>query len=326
MSATSIASRITILLTVLLFVQDVSAQSEGLTGFSFLRMEPSARAAALGGAFNAVYDDDVNALFYNPALLNRQMHRSFSASFLNHVGDVRAGFLAYGLHSERVGSIGFGVRFLNWGSLQEADAAGNELGSFSANDVAFTVGIGRLYMEQLYVGANLHSVISRVGSFSASALATDVGVLFHAPDESFSFSASINNLGFTLNSLGALNDELPLDFRLGVTKRLRHLPLLISLTGYNLHDYDSVIDEANTFDQIMQHVAIGGEFQFSDAFNLRFGYNHRRHETLKLKSRLDFAGFGFGAGIRLSRFKFDYGFNSWSSLGGLHQFTLRTVL
>ncbi len=59
----------------------VQAQPGQLTGFSFLRMEPSARAAALGGAFNAVQGDDVNAFFYNPALANAQMHRGLSVSF-----------------------------------------------------------------------------------------------------------------------------------------------------------------------------------------------------------------------------------------------------
>ena len=302
------------------------AQPGELGGFSFLRIEPSARSAALGGSFSAIYGDDVNAMFYNPALINESMHRTLSVSFLNHVSDLRAGFLAYSLHSDRIGSIGFGLRFLSWGDLTETDTQGNELGSFSANDVAFTVGVSRIYTEQVYFGANLHSVISSIDAFGASALALDLGVMYHSLDESFAFSASVNNLGVTLNSLGATDDELPLDFRVGVSKRLAHLPLLLTMTGYNLHDYESVVAGASTFSEIMQHVALGGEFQFSEGFNLRFGYNHRRHETLKVKSRLDFAGFGFGVGLKISTVRFDYGFNSWSSFGGLHQFTLRTVI
>ncbi|MEM8486478.1 MAG: type IX secretion system protein PorQ [Bacteroidota bacterium] len=303
-----------------------SAQPGELTGFSFLRMEPSARAAALGGAFNAVQGDDVNAFFYNPALANAQMHRGLSVSFLNHVSDLRAGFLAYGYHAEALGTLSFGMRYLSWGSLDEADTQGNRLGSFSANDVAFTVGLSRLYSDQLYVGANLHSIISSVDAFSASALAADVGIVYQAPSGQFAFSTSINNLGVTLKSLGETEDELPLDFRVGVSGKLRHLPLMLTLTGYNLHDFDAAVPGASTLDQVMEHIAVGGEFQFSESFNLRFGYNHRRHQTLKQKSRLDFAGFGFGVGLKISRVYFDYAFNSWSSLGGLNQFTLRTVL
>ena len=302
------------------------AQPGELGGFSFLRMEPSARSASLGGAFTAIYGNDVNTMFYNPALLNESMHRSLSISFLNHISDLRAGFLAYSLQSDLIGSIGFGLRYLSWGKLTETDANGNELGSFSANDVAFTVGVARLYSEQVYFGANLHSILSSIDSYNASALALDLGVMYHSLDGSFAFGATVNNLGVTLSSLGTTDDELPLDFRIGISKRLAHLPLLLSVTGYNLHDYESVVPGATTFSEIMQHVALGGEFQFSESFNLRFGYNHRRHETLKEKSRLDFAGFGFGVGIKVSRFRFDYGFNSWSSFGGLHQFTVKTVV
>ena len=327
--ATWLRSRIFLLLLVFTGIagsQQAMAQPGELTGFSFLRMEPSARAAALGGAFNAVYGDDVNAFFYNPALANSQMHRALSVSFLNHVSDLRAGFLAYSYHAEPVGSLSFGVRYLSWGNLDETDAQGNELGSFSANDVAFTVGLSRLYSDQLYVGANLHSIISSVDAFSASALAADVGIVYHAPNGQFAFSTSINNLGVTLKSLGETEDELPLDFRVGVSGKLRHLPLMLTLTGYNLHDFDPAVQGASTLDQVMEHIAVGGEFQFSESFNLRFGYNHRRHQTLKQKSRLDFAGFGFGVGLKISRIYFDYAFNSWSSLGGLNQFTLRTVM
>ncbi|MFK7847429.1 MAG: type IX secretion system protein PorQ [Rhodothermales bacterium] len=304
----------------------VYAQPGELSGFSFLRLESSARAASLGGSFNAIYDDDVNTLFYNPALLNEQMHRSLSVSFLNHVSDLRAGFLAYSFHADRIGSVGFGLRYLSWGSLDKADEQGNDLGSFSANDVAFTIGLSRLYSEQVYVGANLHSIISSVDSYTASALAADIGVVYHSLNGQFSLSTSINNIGVTLSSLGATNDELPLDFRVGLSGKLRHLPLLISVTGYNLHNYDTVIAGSTTLDRVMEHIAVGGEFQFSESFNLRFGYNHRRHQTLKQKSRLDFAGLGFGIGIKVSRIHFDYAFNSWSSLGGLNQFTLRTAL
>jgi len=45
-----------------------------------------------------------------------------------------------------------------------------------------------------------------------------------------------------------------------------------------------------------------------------------------MKSRLDFAGLGFGIGLKITRVRVDYAFNSWSSIGGLHQFTLQTAL
>ena len=302
------------------------AQPGELTGFSFLRIEPSARAAALGGSFSAMYGDDANGMFYNPALLNDQMHRALSVSFLNHVSDLRASFVAFGFHDDRIGSMGAGLRFLSWGDLTETDEQGNELGSFSANDLAFTLGIARPYADRVHFGVNIHTILSSVSSFKASALALDLGMMYYSIDGNFTFSASVNNLGVVLNSLGSTTDELPVDLRLSLTRRLQHLPLLLTVTGYNLHDYSTTVEGATTFEQIMDHIALGGEFQFSESFRVRIGYNHRRHETLKTKSRLDFAGFGFGVGIKVSSIRFDYAFNSWSELGGMNQFTVRTAL
>ncbi len=310
----------------ILFSVPTLAQPTDLSGFPFLRLEPSARAAALGGSFSAMYGDDVNALFYNPALLNPDMHGALSISYLNHLSDINAGFLAYSRHYEGIGSLGAGLRFLGWGELQGADEQGNRTGTFNASDVALTVGASRKYTEQFHYGINAHLIYSSLDDVNASAIAADVGILYHLPNQQMTLSAAVNNLGVTLSSFGTTKDELPLDVRVGLTKRLRYLPLLVTVMGYNLHDMDRLSDTATTIDDILAHLALGGEFQFGSAFNVRFGYNHRRHEALKTKSRLDLAGFGMGFGLKITRFNFDYAYNSWSENGGLHQLTVRTIL
>ena len=304
----------------------VQAQPGDLSGFGFLRLEPSARAAALGGSFSAVYGDDVNGFFYNPALLNESTDGHLSLSYLNHLSDINAGFVAYSRHYDGLGSLAAGLRFLSWGTLQGADEQGNRTDDFSAADVALTIGGARTQGENLYYGANVHVIYSSVEDFNASALAADVGVLYYMAEQRLGFSASVNNAGVTLRSLGDTTDDLPLDVRLGVTKRLRYIPLLISLTGYNLHAPGSgTPEEATALGNVLHHLIVGGEFQFSEAFNVRFGYNHRRHEDLKQGSRLDLAGVGLGFGLKIRRFNLDYAFNSWS-FAGLHQFTVRTGL
>ena len=152
-----------------------------------------------------MFGDDANAMFYNPALLNEQMHRALSVSFVNHVSDLRASFIALGLHEDRIGSMGVGLRFLSWGKLTETDEQGNDLGSFSANDLALTLGLSRVYADRVRFGVNLHSILSSVASFRSSALALDLGVLYHSVEGDFTFSASVNNVGIVLNSLGSVD-------------------------------------------------------------------------------------------------------------------------
>lgn len=318
----------TLAAALLLLAPDAArAQSSDLDGFPFLRLDPSARAAALGGSFAAVTGSDVNGLFYNPAQLNPSMDGALSVSYLNHLSDLNAGFVAYGREVQGVGTLAAGLRFLGYGDFERADENGERLGSFGAGDVALTLGGARPYGDRLRVGAAVHGIYASIDDYSATALAVDGGLLYVLPEARVGLSASIHNLGTTLSSLGDTRDRLPTDLRLGVTKRLRYLPLMVSVTGYRLHELDgSTADDASALANVMNHVVVGGEFQFSDAFNVRVGYNHRRHEQLKMKSRLDLAGVGLGVGLRVSGIYVDYAFNSWSDLGGLHQLTVRTQL
>lgn len=302
------------------------AQPTDVTAFGFLQLEPSARAASLGGAFAAMYGDDVNGLFYNPALLNEQTHRQLSLSYLNHLSDLNMGFVAYGHEVDGVASFGAGLRFLGWGDLQGADALGNRTGSFRASDVALTLTAARAYTDRLRYGASVHFIRSAIDDVQAVALAADLGIVYLVPAQALTLSASLHHLGTTLTSLGTTDDVLPVDVRVSVTKRLQNLPLRLSVMGYDLTDPGSDLPGASTADDVLNHVALGGELLFSDAFHVRLGYNHRRHEALATKSRLDLAGLGLGFGLRLNRLRVDYGYNSWSSLGGLHQFTLGTQL
>jgi hypothetical protein len=252
------------------------------------------------------------------------MHRSLSASYLNHLGDINGGFLGYAHEVSRIGTMAFGVRYLGYGSFERADENGFRDGStFGASDVALTVGLSRRYNDRLRYGGSVHGVFSRIDDAGASALAADLGLFYHFPKQQFGLAVSMHNLGLIIDSFAAEGEELPFDLRIGASKKLRHLPLFVTVMGYNLHDLERDGDLVNS---VLAHLALGGEIEFGSAVRLRVGYNHRRHESLKAGGRLDLAGVGLGFGIKVTRFQFDYAYNDWSALGGLHQLTLQTRL
>jgi len=302
------------------------AQSSGISGFTFLQLEPSARAAAMAGSYSAAAGTDVNGLFYNPALLNEEMHNALSLSYLNHIAGINAGFLVYARDVQHVGTLGAGVRYLGWGDLRRTDETGQETGTFGASDVALTVGISWPFNEHIRYGANIHTIYSHIESYSASAIAADLGVLYHLDAHHLTLAFSVNNLGRTMSRFAESAVDLPLDVRISAAKRLRHVPLLFSITGYNLDNLGDVPENTPAFGRIMHFVRLGGELLFSEAFQVRLGYNHRRHAALATRSRLDLAGLSLGAGLKVSRVRVDYAYNSWSEAGSLHQFTVRTTL
>jgi hypothetical protein len=309
----------------LLLTSSALAQPSGeASSFAFLRLEPSARAAALGGSFGAHLEADVNGLFYNPALLNDEMDGALALSYLNHLAGLDAGFAAYGRRVDRLdATLAVGLRYLSYGEMDGYDEFGAETGTFSASDVALTLGAGRALSEQMHVGASVHLIHSSIDTFDASALAADLGVTYTVPAQRLTVSASLHNLGGTLSDFGELEEDLPLDLRVALTKRLRYVPLQLSVTAYNLND-PAGLDAGTAADDVLGHLALGAELRPGSTFSLRAGYNHRRHEALKSGGRLDMAGFTAGVGLKVSRVRVDYAYASWSSFGKLHQFTLST--
>ena len=303
-----------------------------LSSFPLLQMEASARAAAMGGAFSAVYDGDAGALFYHPALPNEEAHNTVSVSYLNHLADLNAGFLSYSRRVEGLGTASAGLRFFSYGGFSGYDEDANKTGDFGASDVALTLGLARALTKRIRYGMNVHVVHGSIESVSATALATDVGLLYHSPEQQLTVSASVNNLGRALDRYYATPDSaaagthLPPDLRLGLSKKLAHLPLRLSVTGFDLQAPGRGPEGASSFDRVMRHLALGAELTPVGVLALRVGYGHRRQELASGDRRVDPAGLSAGFGLSIRRISVDYAFRSWSAIGGLHQFGLRAQL
>lgn len=296
------------------------------SGFPVLQMDPSARSAAMAGSSTAVAESNGSALFSNPALLTPLADRRLAFSYLNHVSDINAGWLSYARHLDSLGTFAVGLRYLSFGSFDERNDQGEKTGTFGASDMTLSVGGSRAWNKSWAYGASVNISRSSIASNSAAAASFDAGLTYNNPEARSSFSASAHNLGVVFSSIGNRSDSLPMDVRLGFTQKLAYLPLLISITGYRLQKLDGGEKGNGSLGSVLNHLKIAGEFQFSKAFQVRFGYDHRRHQDLKVKTRLDMAGFSTGVGIVIAQIGFDYSFNSWSSLGSLHRLSIVSKL
>lgn len=295
------------------------------SGFPVAQLDESARVASLGGRSPALETENTGALFSNPALLTAEMNQKLSFSYLNHIGSLNAGWISYARSLDSLTTVAIGLRYLSFGAIDRADEQGVTNGTFSPSDVGLTIGASRVGPRKLRYGVNVHLLLSSIDGTHASSISMDAGA-FYPLWEATTVGLTIHHAGFVLSSLGKRSDEIPFDIRLGFTHKMAHMPLMISVTAYRLNKMDGGPDGTPGLGNALYHVLLGSEFQFSRSFQIRFGYNYRRHDELKMKSRLDMAGFSTGVGIRISRIVIDYAFNSWSSLGGLHRFTVQTGL
>lgn len=313
-----------IFLTLLLFsavaiTPQVFSQDE-IPAFDFLRVDPGAKASSLAGAFDT-YTDDPNAMFYNPATLSTITSKKVSAGFGKYLLDINFGTLSYAQQYKDIGWFGIGVKYFDYGTFDRADENGVSTGeTFSANDVMFSVGYSNYMYEKINYGITLKYIYSGIGEYNSSAMAVDVGMLYLIPEQQIGISLSVNNLGAQLSSYIGTKERLPLDVRLGFSKRLEHTPVRINLALAKINE------SREKFVQHLKAFSIGTEIIFSDNVSARLGYDNEQRQDLKLGSSLGIAGFSAGIGIKFAdRVVFDYGLNSLGKVGSTHRINLGYV-
>ena len=113
--------------------------------YDFLRLDGSARAGALGGSFVS-NNDDADVIFYNPAGIELLEGNPASFSFVKHLMDINLASLSYSTEFEDVGRFGAAIKYINYGSFEEADEFGNRTGEFGANEMAFVIGLSLIHI------------------------------------------------------------------------------------------------------------------------------------------------------------------------------------
>jgi hypothetical protein len=287
------------------------------TAFSFLRNDASARAAALAGSFTTVAEDP-NVIFYNPAGLATLVDKRGSIGFFKHLMDINAGCASYSMDIEDIGRFGAGIVYTNYGSFTETDAVGNVLGTFSAADLALSVGYATSLEENMYVGGAVKFIYSGIAGFTSTAAAADVGILYTIPDARLAVGASVRNLGAQLSTFNGTREQLPLDVTVGASVIPRGLPLLLNVGFHRL------VDDASTIGERFRFFTVGGEFTLSRVLKLRVGFDNAKRKDFKIGSSADLAGFSAGVGILVSGYTIDYALSSLGKAGSLHRISVST--
>jgi len=153
----------------------------------------------------------------------------------------------------------------------------------------------------------------------------------------------IRNLGVQLSRFSDQRQELPIDFQIGYSKRLAHLPFRWMVTMHNIHKWDlrTSLDDQNgvivigqeaaqtsglsaSVDNFFRHLTFGGEFLIGSkqAFRLRFGYDHLRNRELSLDNFMSLSGFSFGFGIKVKKWRLDYGVGRYHLAGSANHIGL----
>lgn len=287
------------------------------TAYDFLRADVGSRAAGMAGSFVSITGDP-NTIFYNPAGLSTLEKPMGSLGFFKHLMDINAGYVAYSQEFGDLGYFGVGALYVNYGSFNETDDLGNVLGTFSASDMAFTLGYSNIMKENLHYGINAKFIYSSIAGYNSTGAAADFGILYAVPESRFSFGASIRNVGRQFSSYIESKEKLPLDVVVGASVVPRGLPLLININFHKLNE------DVDTFGDRFKSFSVGGEFTLSQVIMARFGYNNEQRRELKIGAGAGLAGFSGGIGVTVKEYKVDYALSSLGKIGAFHRISIGT--
>ena len=320
---------------ILIFPISTWGQIGGERSFEFINLPSNARTAALGGVNVSHTENNVENFLSNPALLDSVESGRATFSYLGFLADTRLNNLTYAQKINKLGVLGFGVQYMNFGQIQGFDEVGLEQGSFNANEFALAIGYSHR-ISVFAIGGTFKFASSGIESFRANALLFDLGGTFKHPQKELAFGLAFKNIGFYLSDYtSTANSKVPFDVQLGMTFKPEYMPVRFSITTYNLYqgdltffdaqgDASLVQEEAGTFDKVFRHMNLGAEFIITKNVHLRTGYNHLIRKELRLDAKSGGAGFSFGFLVRIKTFELAYTRAIYHVAGGGNHFTIGT--
>lgn len=333
------AMRYSLLIVFSVAILHLHAQVGGTNAYPFLGLPPSARTLALGGNMIHTRDGNVSLGFENPATLNADMHSGLTFNNAFYFAGTKYGYFGYARSLNRIDAVGSaGIFYVNYGTFQGADIAGNLTEEFRAGDYVIHAALSRRYSPRITYGASLKLLYSQLESYSSMAVAADFGGYYEDTSRLLTVGAVLKNIGLPVKSYTPNNRELlPFELQVGIAKRLEHTPFRLMFVFHNLQQpnirYDDPLnaEQINPFDttqtqkekkyiadKIGRHVIFGTEFYLGKTLRLRVGYNHQRRAEMAVQTRRALTGFSFGMAIKLHRFTVDYGMGIYHLAGRSH--------
>ena len=288
-----------------LFALFSNAQDDSQTEYTFLRLPVSAHAAAMGGDNITMPDDDALMMFHNPALIIGATPKTVSLQYMRYIAGCNSAAAVYNMVFDDKWYVGAGIQYMGYGSMRQTDSDNNDLGTFSANDIALQATLGYELARNLSGGITLRGVYGSIGAYNSLAVAADLGLNLYIPESEWSVGIVAKNLGGQIKAYDEDFEKMPLDLQVGVSKRLIGSPLRLSLT---------LVDLNHTGYSLKDHMVIGAEALLSDQIYVAGGYNFRRAHDMKVydgegNNSSHGAGLSFGAGVNLERVKINIAYS-----------------
>lgn len=321
---------------IMVFVPATLAQDKaGTAGMTFLKMDVTARAFAMGGTFIGL-SDDASTLYYNPAGLINLKSVEFVASHNMYLADIQYSYAGAVYPMPQMNAaMGFQMSYLTTGDMEETtidypDGTGR---TFGAYDMMVGATYAQMLTPKFYVGGTLKFLSEALADQTVYTAAADVGTYYNTGWQSLIFGMSIRNFGGNYTYFDE-DTPLPMLFVFG----LRYAPM-----DDGVNKLEVLLEAAHPSDN-SEYMTLGLEYSYNKMFYVRFGRKFDNDEYWILKgddeefpdnadpadpelsysdSGLNLMGTSLGLGFNMESMgiKLDYGWKHMGDIGMTHMIT-----
>ena len=335
MNKTLKAAWIVVLIVAATALQAQAQSKVGTTIGTFLRIEPSARGAALGNA-GAALTGSIESAYYNIGSVGMLEGASVQYSHNVWFADINHDYAAFSLPAGENGNVFCSVTALGSGDIQVRTVE-QPLGTgvyYNVSDIALGLAYGRRITERFSAGVQANYVTEKIWNTTAKTVAFNLGTIYRLSEGGVMLGFSLSNLGTQTGFSGSdlqiqydadpdsygdnsalpaeqSTDHFPLPglFRLGLSIPHRfseNSEMLFLIEG--LHPNDN-----------SESMNLGAEWTLRRMFSLRAGYQTLFQEDSELGLT---AGFGVAGELGEKRYELNYAWAGHESLDSTHRFTM----
>ena len=306
----------------------------GTTAAQVLKFNVGPRAVGMGAAFTSVADD-ISAIYWNPAGTANIISNEASFNHTSLYAGVNHDFAAFATNLANLGTLGAFVSALSMDDMMvrtiEHPEGTGEL--FTYETLVLGLNYSKFLTQDFAIGFNVKYISENLWHMNSQGFAIDIGTLYklHILNE-VRIASSISNFGTKMQLTGrdatviylsgAGNEnlinsnieldkfDLPLIFRFGISA-----DLLKSETSRFTLALDAIHPNDNT-----ESLNTGMEYSWNEIVYLRAGYNSL-FETDSEKGLTMGVGMNYRI-IDMVKVKFDYAYQDFGRLSGVHYFSV----
>ncbi|MCK9583063.1 MAG: PorV/PorQ family protein [Endomicrobiales bacterium] len=269
----------------------------------FLTLGSSARNAAMGqsGVTGAESSSD---LYWNPAGLAEISNPNVSLMHAAWFADTSYQWASFALPVEEIGTIGFGVQFMNYGNINAYDTTGLKTGELSPNDMAISASYSTKVTNYIDIGASAKYISSTIKN-TAATCAVDVGGIYWLDDYNLRAALTVRNIGGKLKYVSK-EEPLPETITAGLC--------------YEIMENLQVVSDINFPTNSDAYFGTGAEYTFNlnneIKLDCRGGYNSLNSNTNGITN------ISTGFGLTYKAYRIDYAFLPFGDLGSANLLSL----